>query len=256
MGKRWPLAILHYHGPFRTRRRGLPYACSYGIMLATCTKAPRGQQQRTDVMEERMRRAVTRIFKSWMLLRFATVAILAACTSRGGGQAAGAAVATPASPPVRSFSTPPPMQIDVNKNYTATMETTKGTITIMLLPKVAPMTVNIFVFLARQRFYDGLKFHRVEPNFVIQGGDPQGTGVGGPGYHFQDEPVKQPYKAGTVAMANSGPNTNGSQFFICLADLPQLPPSYTIFGQTTSGMDVVKNIRVGDVIKKVMITEK
>ncbi len=166
---------------------------------------------------------------------------------------AGATAGTGA--PVRNFASAPPMQIDVNRNYTATIETNKGVIVVGLLPKVAPLAVNNFVFLARQHFYDGLKFHRVEPNFVIQGGDPQGSGMGGPGYRFPDEPVKQMYKAGTVAMANAGPNTNGSQFFICMVDLPQLPPQYTIFGQTTSGMDVVKSIKVGDTMNKISIAE-
>lgn len=178
--------------------------------------------------------------------------LLAAC---GQGTASSPAAVTPAGTPVRSFSAPPSMQIDPNKGYTATLDTTKGTITIELEPKIAPLTVNNFVFLVRQRFYDGLKFHRVEPGFVIQGGDPAGNGTGGPGYTFKDEPVAQPYKLGTVAMANRGPNTNGSQFFICLADLPQLPPNYTIFGETTGGIDVVKKIQVGDAIKQATIKE-
>ncbi len=115
------------------------------------------------------------------------------------------------------------------------------------------MTVNNFVTLARDGFYDNVKFHRVVPGFVIQGGDPTGTGRGGPGYQFKDEPVKRQYRAGTVAMANAGPNTNGSQFFICLEDQPNLPPNYTIFGDVTSGMDVVRNIRQGDVISTITI---
>lgn len=180
--------------------------------------------------------------------------LLAAC-GQGAAPAPAPAAATPAGTPVRSFAASPSMQIDTNKGYTATLDTTKGTITIELQPKTAPLTVNNFVYLVRQRFYDGLKFHRVVAGFVIQGGDPAGNGSGGPGYTFKDEPVTQPYKLGTVAMANAGPNTNGSQFFICLADLPQLPPSYTIFGQTTGGIDVVQKIQIGDVIKQATIKE-
>jgi cyclophilin family peptidyl-prolyl cis-trans isomerase len=145
------------------------------------------------------------------------------------------------------------MQIETNRTYHATICTNKGDIHLQLNPAEAPMTVNNFVALARDGYYDGVTFHRVVPGFVIQGGDPSGTGAGGPGYKFQDEPVKRRYQAGTVAMANAGPNTNGSQFFICLEDQPNLPPNYTIFGDTTSGMDVVRNIRVGDVIQTITV---
>ena len=125
---------------------------------------------------------------------------------------------------------------------TAKIETTVGVIEIELLDDAAPKTVENFVTLAKKGFYDGVIFHRVVPGFVIQGGDPDGTGMGGPGYKFDDEPVTMGYARGTVAMANSGPNTNGSQFFICLADLPQLPPNYTIFGQVVAGLNVVDAI--------------
>jgi len=145
------------------------------------------------------------------------------------------------------------MQIDTNRAYRASIKTNKGDIHLQLNPSEAPLTVNNFVALAREGYYDGVTFHRVVPRFVIQGGDPTGTGSGGPGYQFQDEPVKRPYKAGTVAMANAGPNTNGSQFFICLEDQPNLPPNYTIFGDTVAGMDVVRNIRAGDVMQSVTI---
>ncbi|HKV57962.1 MAG TPA: peptidylprolyl isomerase [Ktedonobacteraceae bacterium] len=153
----------------------------------------------------------------------------------------------------KQYSAPPPMQVEMNRTYHATIKTNKGDIHLQLNPAEAPQTVNNFVALARDGFYDGVVFHRVEPRFVIQGGDPTGTGRGGPGYKFNDEPVKRPYKAGTLAMANAGPNTNGSQFFICLEDQPGLPPNYTIFGDTTSGMDVVRNIRPGDVMQSVTI---
>ncbi|HYA99836.1 MAG TPA: peptidylprolyl isomerase [Ktedonobacteraceae bacterium] len=155
--------------------------------------------------------------------------------------------------PAKRYSAPPQMQIETNRTYRVVIKTNKGDIHLELNPAEAPMTVNNFVALARDGYYDGVTFHRVVPRFVIQGGDPTGTGSGGPGYKFQDEPVKRPYKAGTVAMANAGPNTNGSQFFICLEDQPGLPPNYTIFGDTVTGMDVVRNIRVGDVMQSVTV---
>ena len=156
----------------------------------------------------------------------------------------------------KSYSAPPPMAIDVKKTYAATIETNKGTIKAALFAAEAPLTVNNFVFLARDGFYDGLTFHRYEPGFVIQGGDPLGKGFGNPGYRFADEPVTRDYKAGSLAMANSGPNTNGSQFFVCLADQPGLAKKYNLFGQVTDGMDVVQAIRVGDVMRTVTIEEK
>jgi peptidyl-prolyl cis-trans isomerase B (cyclophilin B) len=153
----------------------------------------------------------------------------------------------------KQYSSPPAMQIETNRTYHATIKTNKGDIHLQLNPAEAPQTVNNFVTLARDGFYDGVVFHRVVPGFVIQGGDPTGTGSGGPGYKFKDEPVKRAYKAGTLAMANAGPNTNGSQFFICLEDQPSLPGLYTIFGDTTSGMEVVRSIRQGDIMQSVTI---
>ena len=149
------------------------------------------------------------------------------------------------------FDGAPKMCIDEAKKYTATMKTSKGTIVMALDPSKAPKTVNNFVFLSRYHFYDGLTFHRVVPGFVIQGGDPEGTGSGGPGYQFADElPKPEDYKGGSVAMANSGPNTNGSQFFVLESDeagskLVQAvggKANYSLFGQVTEGMDVVKAI--------------
>ncbi|MEN9204887.1 MAG: peptidylprolyl isomerase [Thermostichales cyanobacterium DRC_bins_46] len=133
------------------------------------------------------------------------------------------------------------MTIDPQKSYTAIIETNVGTMTLELFAGEAPKTVNNFVTLARDGFYDGVIFHRVIEGFMIQGGDPQGTGMGGPGYRFADEPVKRPYRRGTLAMANAGPNTNGSQFFIMHRDYP-LPPQYTIFGQLVSGEEVLDAI--------------
>ena len=142
------------------------------------------------------------------------------------------------------FAAPPPVCIDPARTYVAEMATSKGNITIALDARRAPTTVNNFVVLARYHFYDGLTFHRIVPNFVIQGGDPQGNGGGGPGYTFADElPQPGQYRIGSVAMANSGPNTNGSQFFIVSGDTGvSLEPKYSLFGEVTAGLDVVKAI--------------
>lgn len=141
------------------------------------------------------------------------------------------------------WSQPPAMSIDRTKEYQATIKTNYGDIVVELFPEDAPLAVNNFVFLSRQGFYNGVKVHRVVKGFVMQSGDPTGTGSGGPGYRFADEPVTRDYVAGTLAMANAGANTNGSQFFICLADLSgRLPKNYTIFGLVTSGFDVVQEI--------------
>lgn len=153
----------------------------------------------------------------------------------------------------KQYSAPFPMQIETNRTYKVLIKTNKGDIKLELNPAEAPQTVNNFISLANEGFYNGVTFHRVERGFVIQGGDPTGTGRGGPGYRFKDEPVKRPYRAGTVAMANAGPDTNGSQFFICLEDQPSLPPNYTIFGDTISGMDVVRSISVGDTMQSVTV---
>ncbi len=144
----------------------------------------------------------------------------------------------------KQYPAPPPMTIDPSHRYLATLETTRGTIIVELLPQDAPLSVNNFVFLAREGFYDGLTFHRVE-DWVIQGGDPFGRGYGGPGYQWEDEPVRGEYLAGVMAMANAGPNTNGSQFFILKRDTP-LPKRYNLFGRVVEGMDVVNAIQRGD----------
>ena len=144
----------------------------------------------------------------------------------------------------QQYSVPPEMQIDTSKDYTATITTTEGTITAKLFADEAPNTVNNFVFLARDGFYDGVIFHRVIEGFMLQGGDPTGTGTGGPGYRFADEldaARRHGYKLGTLAMANAGPDTNGSQFFIMHADYG-LPPQYNVFGKTIDGLDVVDRI--------------
>ncbi len=153
---------------------------------------------------------------------------------------------TPSGEIVRKYPAPPPMTIDKTKAYFAVLKTGLGDIKIALDAKTTPITVNNFVFLARNRFYDGLVFHRVVKNFMIQGGDPNGNGTGGPGYTFNDEPFTGDYLRGTVAMANSGPNTNGSQFFIMHKDY-KLAPHYVIFGRVISGMNVVDKIASGAV---------
>lgn len=150
----------------------------------------------------------------------------------------------------------PDFEIDVAKKYRATITTGRGTLVMELDPSLAPSTVNNFVALARQGYYDGLSFHRVVPDFVIQGGCPEGTGRGGPGYRFRDEPVKGEYTLGAVAMANAGPNTNGSQFFVCIDDCTRkLDKAYNLFGYVTDGMDVALATQVGDVMESIVIEE-
>ena len=149
------------------------------------------------------------------------------------------------------------MEIDTEKLYDVTIRTAKGDIQMELDPNLAPKSVNNFVHLARGGYYDGLTFHRVVPDFVVQGGCPEGTGRGGPGYRFDDEPVKGDYIEGAVAMANSGPDTNGSQFFICTVDdRHKLDKKYNLFGYVMKGMSVVKEMKVGDTMEKVEVVEK
>ncbi len=149
----------------------------------------------------------------------------------------------------KQFSAPPPMTIDPSKHYTATIDTTLGTMKADLFASETPVTVNNFVFLAQQNFYNGAPFHRIISGFMVQTGDPvKRDGTGNPGYRFNDEPVKRPYDKGTLAMANAGPNTNGSQFFIVQGTSVNLPPNYTIFGHLTDGYDTLDKIaavRVG-----------
>ena len=144
----------------------------------------------------------------------------------------------------KRWSSPPEMVIDVDKRYEVTMETSHGTMVISLDPVAAPKTVNNFVFLAREGYYDGVTFHRIIPGFVIQGGDPEGSGRGGPGYRFEDElPQAGRYELGSLAMANAGPNTNGSQFFIISGPSGvSLPPQYSLFGKVVKGLDAVEAI--------------
>ena len=174
--------------------------------------------------------------RSLRLIIAVAVVVLVAATGCSGSEKEGGAV--------KQWSQIPETVIDVEKVYKFTIETTHGTLTGELHPKVAPITVNSFVFLAREGFFDGVAVHRVLKGFVLQTGDPTGTGSGGPGYRFHDEPVVGEYEKGTLAMANSGPNTNGSQFFVVLGDLRnRLPKDYTIFGQVSEdGFEVLDSI--------------
>ncbi len=157
----------------------------------------------------------------------------------------------------QQWDSPPEIQIDSSKTYRAIIETNMGVIELELYPQHAPKTVNNFVFLTGKGFYDGLSFHRVINNFMIQGGDPTGTGGGGPGYRFEDEVAENPLKheKGVISMANAGPNTNGSQFFITHAPQPHLNGKHTVFGKVVVGQDVVDSIREGDKMEQVKIRD-
>ncbi len=166
----------------------------------------------------------------------------------------------------KTYSSPPPMTIDTSKQYTATIETEKGNMVAELFAKDVPVTVNNFVFLAREGFYDGATFHRVIPGFMAQGGDPTGTGMGTAGYHFDDEFTAHKHEAGALSMANSGPNTNSAQFFITFTPQHGLDNKHTVFGQLISGMDVLEKLTprdpsqnpqfAGDKILRIIIEER
>jgi len=158
----------------------------------------------------------------------------------------------------QQWSNAPELKIDLKKKYFAILETDKGEIELQLFPEHAPKTVNNFVFLVNEGFYDGVSFHRVISNFMIQGGDPTGTGRGGPGYKFEDETYNNPLKheTGVISMANAGPNTNGSQFFITHSPQPHLNGKHTVFGKVVKGMDVVNSIRQDDKMTRVTIREE
>jgi cyclophilin family peptidyl-prolyl cis-trans isomerase len=168
-------------------------------------------------------------------------------------------------PHPKSYSEPPAMTIDTSKQYIATIETEKGNLVLELFASDVPMTVNNFVFLAREGFYDGTTFHRVIPGFMAQGGDPTGTGTGNPGYAFPDEFTAHKHGTGTLSMANAGPNTNGCQFFITYTPQPQLDGKHSVFGQLIEGMDVLEKLTPrdpnqnpqfeGDKIIRIVITE-
>ncbi len=157
----------------------------------------------------------------------------------------------------KQWDNPPAMQIDTDKTFQATMNTNKGVIELTLYPEYAPQTVNNFIFLAREGFYDNISFHRVINDFMVQGGDPTGSGMGGPGYSFTDEFSGNPltHEAKVISMANAGPGTNGSQFFITHSPQPHLDGHHTVFGKVTTGQDVVDAITQGDTITSIEITE-
>jgi peptidyl-prolyl cis-trans isomerase B (cyclophilin B) len=157
----------------------------------------------------------------------------------------------------KQYSAAPAMTINVNRKFTATFETSRGSIVCELFAKDAPNTVNNFVFLARENFYDGTVFHRVIADFMIQGGDPSATGRGGPGYRFADETKGNPnlHQVGALSMANAGPNTNGSQFFITHVECPWLDGKHTVFGRVVSGQDVVNSVAQGDTLRSITIVE-
>jgi cyclophilin family peptidyl-prolyl cis-trans isomerase len=208
----------------------------------------------------------------YILAAVAILAIIGIAWAFISMQKSGAGVTSTADMPKligdKQYDKAPPMLIDQNKQYTATVKMAKGgEFVIELYPDKAPITVNSFVFLAREKYFDGVTFHRVLDGFMAQGGDPTGTGGGGPGYQFVNEDNDLTFdKAGVVAMANAGRDTNGSQFFITFGPTPDLNGGYTIFGQVTSGMDVVNGITrrdpdamptfTGDVIQTITITEQ
>jgi len=156
----------------------------------------------------------------------------------------------------KTYSAPPPMTIDTSKQYTATIETEEGDLVLELFSSDVPITVNNFVFLAREGFYDGTTFHRVIPGFVAQGGDPTGTVTGTPGYRFDDEITEHTHVTGALSMANSGANTNGCQFFITYGPQHHLDGKHSVFGQLTEGMDVLERLEQGDVIIRITIEDK
>jgi peptidyl-prolyl cis-trans isomerase B (cyclophilin B) len=159
-------------------------------------------------------------------------------------------------PKDRTYSAPPPMTIDTTKQYTATIETEKGDLVLELFASDVPVTVNNFVFLAREGFYDGTTFHRVIPDFMAQGGDPTGTGAGTPGYSFADEFTEHTHVTGALSMANSGPNTNGCQFFITYTPQHHLDGRHSVFGQLIEGMDILEQIEQGATIVRITIHER
>ncbi len=156
----------------------------------------------------------------------------------------------------KTYSTVPPMGIDTSKQYTATIETERGDLVLELFASDVPVTVNNFVFLAREGFYNGTTFHRVLPDFMVQGGDPTGTGAGTPGYSFADEFTEHTHIAGALSMANSGSNTNGSQFFITYSPQHHLDGDHSVFGQLIEGRDVLDKIEQGDTIVRITIEER
>ncbi|WKZ38042.1 MAG: peptidylprolyl isomerase [Anaerolineales bacterium] len=216
--------------------------------------------------KKRAKKAQTR--QSDKTIQYTAIAVAVIAVAVLVGRLAPRASSTPGDVTPRQYASAPPMTIDTDTRYVATIEMEKGGVFVVeLYPDKAPITVNSFVFLARDGYFDGVTFHRVLEGFMAQGGDPTGTGGGGPGYQFLNEDSDLTFdKAGVVAMANAGRDTNGSQFFITFGPTPQLNGGYTIFGQVIEGMDVVNGITrrdpnlnpnfTGDVIKTITITEE
>ncbi len=193
---------------------------------------------------------MNRLPKMVIAILAAGTLLLASCASPGPEP-----TPEPAAKP-KTYSAPPAMMIDTGKEYTATIETERGNMVLELFASDVPNTVNSFVFLANDGFYDGTTFHRVVPGFVAQGGDPTGTGRGDPGYSFADEFSEHTHLAGALSMANSGSDTNGCQFFITFAPQHGLDGKHSVFGQLIDGMDVLEQIKQGDVIIRITIEEK
>ena len=203
--------------------------------------------------------ARNRLFRIGSLISISLALILGGCSEQSPAPTSTPTL-TPTPTPAttstpKTYTAPPPMTIDVDKQYTAIIATKKGDLILELFAKDVPLTVNNFVFLARDGFYDNSSFHRVIPGFMAQGGDPTGTGTGSPGYKFADEFSEHKHNTGTLSMANSGSDSNGCQFFITYAPQPHLDGKHSVFGQLIEGMDVLQKIESGDAIKQITIQE-
>ena len=197
--------------------------------------------------------ARNRLFKIGSLISISLALMLGGCSEQSPTPEPVPSPTTASTP--KSYTAPPSMTIDLDKNYTAIIETNKGNLVLELFAKDVSLTVNNFVFLARDGFYNNTSFHRVIPGFMAQGGDPTGTGRGSPGYRFADEFTEHKHNTGTLSMANSGPNSNGCQFFITYAPQPHLDGKHSVFGRLTEGMDILQKIESGDAIKQITIQE-
>jgi len=196
-----------------------------------------------------------RLFRLGGLISISLALMLGGCSEQSPTPVPAPTPAPATTSTPKTYTAPPPMTIDVDKQYTAIIETIKGGLVLELFAKDVPLTVNNFVFLARDGFYNNSSFHRVIPGFMAQGGDPTGTGTGSPGYKFADEFSEHKHDVGTLSMANSGSDSNGCQFFITYAPQPHLDGKHSVFGQLIEGMDVLQKIESGDAIKQITIQE-